>query len=81
MAHGGRIAAATRIAVAELDLAVETARTATMAIHAAVEVAWPLHRQAARSLRAAEALCRLAVALLAAAPTTVLSPSRKRWPL
>eukprot|EP00972_Heterocapsa_arctica_P089541 13203449-Heterocapsa_arctica.AAC.1 len=73
--HGGAPVAAPKPTV-ELALAIEVARAAVFAIHAAVGMAWPLHRQAARGLRAAEALCRSSVALLATpAPCSPLPPS------
>ena len=50
----------------EQAAAIETAPAAVLAFHAAVGLAWPLNRQAARMLRAAEAMCRSSVAFLGA---------------
>ena len=68
-------------------LAVEAARAAVLASHAAAGLAWQRDKSAARVLRAAEALCRSAVAVLSAPvptepePTAVAqatSPRRRR---
>ena len=74
MASGndGALAAASKPTM-EVKMALEAARAAVLAVHAAVGLVWPHHRQAARGLRAAEGLCRSAVALLVS-PSALLPP-------
>ena len=72
-------------------MALDAARAAVLAVHAAVGISWTVHRQAARTLRAAEALRRTFVALLQSPlPTPVHAPAplrpsgaaadgRRRW--
>ena len=64
MASGTGGAFAADIKPKELAVALEAARAAVLAVHAAVGIGWPVNRQAARTLRAAEALCRTSVAIL-----------------
>ena len=52
----------------ERRLATEAARASVLTVHAAVGLAWQTDKDAARLLRAAEGLCRAAVAKLAASP-------------
>ena len=63
---------------------VEAARAATMAVHSAMGLSLASSREAARLLRAAEGLCRAAVAVLASEPKahtdepTARQPRRRR---
>ena len=55
--------------------ATESARATVLAAHASVGLAWQVDKNAARLLRTAEALCRTAVAALAALPEVDLAGS------
>ena len=71
-------------AVTKDKYVVEAARAATMAVHSAMGLSLASSREAARLLRAAEGLCRAAVAVLASEPKahtnepTARQPRRRR---
>ena len=61
-------------------IAIEATRAAVLAAHASVGLAWPVDRQAARAIRAAEALLRSATAILAASPPPVVEAAAPAQP-